>query len=91
MNKTLLVLAVGFVVAVLAVLVFTTMGTNRYRCEVCISFHDRSACRTAGASTEAQALRAASENACAQIASGVTDSMACEATPPESVKWLSGK
>ncbi len=91
MNKTLLVLAVGFVAAVLAVLVFTTMGTNRYRCEVCIAFHDRLACRTAGASTEAQALRAATENACAQIASGVTDSMACESTPPESVKWLSGK
>jgi AhpD family alkylhydroperoxidase len=90
-NKTLVVLAVGFVVAVLAVLVVTTMGTNRYRCEVCISFHDRSACRTAGASSEAQALRAATENACAQIASGVTDSMACENTPPQSVKWLSGK
>jgi len=89
-NKTVL-LAIGFVVAVLIVLVYTTMGNRRYRCEVCVSFQGRPACRTAGASTEAQALRTATENACALIASGVTDSMACENTPPTSVKWLSGK
>lgn len=91
MNRTVVLLATVFVVAVITVLVFTTMGTNKYRCEVCISFHGRPACRTAGASSEAQALRAATENACAQIASGVTDSMACESTPPDSVKWRSGR
>jgi len=89
-NKTV-VLAIAFAVAVLVMLVYTTLGTNRYRCEVCIAFHERSACRTASAPTQAQALRAATENACAQIASGVTDSIACEGTAPESVKWLSGK
>ena len=84
-------LAIAFVVLVLIVLVYTTMGNARYRCEVCIAFQNRAACRTAGAATEAQALRTATENACAQIASGVTDSIACENTPPQSVKWLSGK
>jgi hypothetical protein len=33
------------------------------------------------------ALRAATENACAQIASGVTDSNQCTNTPPDSVRW----
>jgi hypothetical protein len=89
-NKTVL-LAIVFVVAVLIVLVYTTMGNARYRCEVCISFQNRAACRTAAAATEAQALRTATENACSQIASGVTGSIACENTPPQSVKWLSGK
>jgi hypothetical protein len=89
--KNTVVLAIAFVVVVLIVLVYTTLGNARYRCEVCISFQNRSACRTAKAATEAQALRTASENACAQIASGVTDSIACENTPPQSVKWLSGK
>jgi hypothetical protein len=89
-NKTV-VIAIAFVLAVVILVVYTTLGAKRYRVEVCIAFHQRSACRTAGAPTEAQALRAATENACAQIASGVTDSMACENTPPESVKWLSGK
>ena len=90
MNKTVL-LAIVFVVGVLIVLVYTTMGNARYRCEVCISFQNRTACRTAAAATDAQASRTATENACAQIASGVTDSMACENTPPQSVKWLAGK
>ena len=90
MNKTVL-LAIVFVVGVLIVLVYTTMGNARYRCEVCMSFQNRTACRTASASTDAQALRTATEKTCAQIASGVTDSMACENTPPQSVKWLAGK
>jgi hypothetical protein len=89
-NKTVL-LAIGFAVAVLVVLVYTTLGNRRYRCEVCMAFQGRSACRTAGASTEEQALRTATENACALISSGVTDSIACDNTPPTSVKWLSGK
>jgi hypothetical protein len=89
-KKTVL-LAIVFVAIVLIVLVYTTLGNARFRCEVCVSFQNRSACRTAGAASEAQALRTAIENACAQIASGVTDSIACENTPPRRVKWLSGK
>lgn len=88
MNKTV-ILAIAFAIAVLIVVIYTTIGTARFRCEVCVSFRGRSACRTASAPTEEDALRTATENACAQIASGVTDSMACENTPPASVKWLS--
>jgi hypothetical protein len=90
-KRTVVILAIGFAAAVLGVLIFTTMGTNKFRCEVCITFNGRTACRTAGASTEAQAVRTATENACAQIASGVTDSMACESTPPQSVIWVTHK
>lgn len=90
MKKTV-VLAIAFAAAVLAVLIFTTIGINKFRCEVCVTFNGRTACRTAGASTEAQAVRTATENACAQIASGVTDSMACENTPPQKVTWVSRK
>jgi hypothetical protein len=79
MNKTV-ILAIAFVVVVLAVLVYTTMGNSRYSCEVDVIFKGRQARGKAAASTEAQAQRTATENACAQIASGVTDSMACENT-----------
>jgi len=89
-KKTVL-LAIVFAVVFLIVVIYTTMGTARYRCEVCITYQGRSACRTASAASEAQALRTATENTCAQIASGVTDSMACESTPPASVSWLSRK
>jgi hypothetical protein len=90
-RKPTVILAIAFGAVVLAVLIFTTIGTNKFRCEVCITFNGRTACRTAGASTESQAVRTATENACAQIASGVTDSMACENTPPKSLTWVSRK
>ena len=38
-------------------------------------------------STRELALRTATENACAQISSGVTDSNQCANTPPDSVRW----
>ena len=44
-------------------------------------------CRTASARTRELALRTATENACAQISSGVTDSNQCNNTPPDSVRW----
>lgn len=56
-----------------------------------MEFQGRSECRTAAGPTEQQALRTAIENACALIASGMTDSMACDRTPPKSVRWISGK
>lgn len=90
MKKTVL-LGIVFVVVVLILLVYTTLGNDRYKCEVCVVFQGRQACRTAGASTQEQAQRAATENACAEIASGVTDSMACENRPPASVVWLTRK
>ena len=90
MKKTV-ILGIAFAVTVLIVLVYTTMGNNRYRCQVCVVFRGRQACRVAGASTEAQAQRTAMENACAEIASGVTDSMACGSTQPASVVWLTRK
>ena len=65
-------------------------GRNRIRCEVCITFRGSQSCRTAAASTRELALRTATENACAQISSGVTDSNQCNNTPPDSVRWPSG-
>jgi hypothetical protein len=40
------------------------------------------------AKSEQAAVRAGTENACADIASGVTDTMRCVETEPQSVKWL---
>jgi hypothetical protein len=56
-----------------------------YACSVCIEFRGASVCRRVEGSTELDARRAATTNACAYLASGVTDSMACERTEPRSV------
>ncbi len=43
-------------------------------------------CRTVDGATEMEAHRAAITNACALLASGVTDSLACERTRPTTVR-----
>jgi hypothetical protein len=92
MKKSVL-LAIVFVAVVIGAIVYTsfTASASRYRCEVCMEFQGRQSCRTASAATEMGARRTAQDNACAGIASGVTDSMQCGNTQPVSVKWLSGK
>ena len=85
--KKSVILAVIFAVGFAVLVVYSTMGAGRVRCEVCITYQGRSSCRTASARTRELALRTATENACAQIASGVTESNQCENTPPDRVRW----
>ena len=80
-------LGILFLAIVVGFVVYSTLSTGRVRCEVCITFRGNQACRTASASTRELALRTATENACAQISSGVTDSNQCHNTPPDSVRW----
>jgi hypothetical protein len=87
--KTSVLLGILFLAAFIAVMVYSTFHMDRARCEVCITYQGRSACRTAAARTRELARRTATENACAQIASGITDSNQCENTPPDAVRWLS--
>ncbi len=75
------VLFIGF-------LYYSSKQQSQFRVEVCMEFQGRSDCRTASGPTEQQALRTATENACALISSGMTDSIACGNTPPKSVRWL---
>ena len=83
-RTTLAVLIV--LAAVLALIVYSTLGLGGYSCEVCMEYAGQSKCRTAAASSEEQARRAAIDNACAFLASGMTDSMACASRPPKSVR-----
>jgi hypothetical protein len=82
-------LGILFVALVVGFVVYSTMNTgrDRIRCEVCITFRGSQACQTASARTRELAQRAATETACAQISSGITDSNQCHNTPPDSVRW----
>jgi hypothetical protein len=92
MNKKL-ALAVVIVVGVLLLgyMFYSSTSSVRYRVEVCVAFQGRTSCRTARADNQEHALRSAQSNACALIASGVTDTMQCEHASPTSVKWLEVK
>jgi hypothetical protein len=69
-----------------ALLAYSTFSGKRFRVEVCMAFEGKSACKTVNAKTEAGAVRSATENACADIASGVTETMRCQQAEPQSVK-----
>jgi hypothetical protein len=68
--------------ALAAIVVYSSMGLTTHRCEVCISFDGRQACRTVEGGSEDEAMAGATTNACALVASGVTETMRCQRTPP---------
>lgn len=90
MSKTVTI-GIVFVVVVLGFLIYSSMHIAKYRVEVCVAYHGANQCRTASADTQDHALRSAQSNACALIASGVTETMQCERETPSSVKWLESK
>ncbi len=87
MKKQTVWVAIAFVVAFLVFVVSTTFEGDRVGVEVCMVFRGQRDCRKARAKTREEAQRTAITNACAQLASGVTDTGLCENTPPESVTW----
>lgn len=74
--------------ALLAVMTSLMLGLRQNRVEVCMAFNGRTNCSTASGPGRDEALRTATHAACTLIASGVTDSQACERGEPVSVKWL---
>lgn len=87
MKKAALV-GIVFLLIVAAALYYSTVSLAQHRVEVCMEFKGMTSCRTASGSTEEFALRTATTNACATIASGVTDSIACDQAKPLKVTWL---
>jgi len=84
MSKNVVIVIV-FGLVFLAVMVYMSMGLGAHRVEVCITYKGQQSCRVAQGSTQEEAIRQATSNACAFIASGMTDSIACANTTPDSV------
>ena len=87
MKKAALI-GIVFLLVVVGALYYSTLSLAKHRVEVCMEFKEVTSCRTASGSTEEFALRTARTNACAMIASGVTDSIACDQSTPKKVTWL---
>ena len=62
--------------------VYRSFHLQGVRCEVCITYHGLSQCRTVEGERQEDVLQAAVNNVCAYLANGVTDGMACMRTPP---------
>jgi len=54
-------------------------------CEVCVTFQDRTACRSAVGADEREATTTAIQNACAFLAGGMTQTVQCQNREPDSV------
>jgi len=88
MNKPVLVGVLMFALILLVIGYYSyNLVQNSAEVEVCMDFHGLHNCKTAKGATREFALRSATTNACAAIASGVTDSIGCENTPPSKVTW----
>jgi len=82
---------VGVVIAVVALMAYSTMGLGGFKVEVCKSFQGREACGTGVGTSEIEAMNTATQVACAKISSGMTDSHNCQVSNPVKVNWLKGR
>lgn len=87
MNKTGIAIAI-FIAAFLGLVAYSTLGGVRYRVQLCMAYKGQTACKTVSGKSEKSALETAITGACADIASGVTDTMNCTQSEPQSTKWL---
>ncbi len=69
-----------------ALMYFAMSGQAATSCDVCIEFKGQTQCRTAKGPNKIEAMKTAADNACALLASGMTESIACSHTDPKSVK-----
>lgn len=66
--------------------VYRSFGVARTECDVCVTFQGQTACRTAAADTRKASIESAVTSACGTLASGMTDSIRCGNTNPDSVE-----
>lgn len=85
MARAALVFVVLFA-ASLGLIAWKAMSDRRTLCEVCMTFRGATACREAYGPARDEAVRTATENACALLAAGMSASIACHNTPPDSVR-----
>jgi hypothetical protein len=72
-------------VPVAAFVVYSSLQVSAVECEVCMRFDGRESCRTASAARREEAQRAAIDNACALLTSGMTNSIRCQQAEPVAV------
>jgi len=76
----------GFaIVALIGILLYSSLEQTQHRYQVCVSFKGGSHCATASGSTYEQAVRAAQEIDCELLSAGRDENMVCLASQPASV------
>ena len=73
------------IVALVGVLLYSSIQQTRERYEVCVSFKGASHCATASGQSYDQAVRSAQEIDCEMLTSGRDENMVCMGNPPAKV------
>ena len=74
-----------FLAVFIGIVIFLSARSPRHECEVCLTFNGESVCRTAASGTREAAIESAVTSACGTLASGMTESIRCQHTPPDRV------
>jgi len=74
------------ILAFVCMLAYLTLSGKRVKVEVCMEHAGRTACKVASGRDQTAATRAATDNACADIAFGVTENGQCTRSNPVSVR-----
>ena len=77
--------ALAMILAVAGFVVYASMGQDKLTCEVCVTHKGRSKCRKAAGPTRDQTVEAAQDNACAFLATGMTQNIQCGQIRPDRV------
>jgi hypothetical protein len=91
MQRSRVILAVviaAFIAAAAAAIIYSSMDLQQYTVESCITYNGRTGCGTAAGATRDEALRSAATIACSGLSSGMTESIECSRTEPDSVRWI---
>ena len=74
-----------FLVLFIGIVVYLSTRIAAFECKVCVTYRGDTLCRTAASGTEKAAIESAVTSACSGLASGMTESIKCENTKPDSV------
>jgi hypothetical protein len=85
-TKWPVIAGIAFIAIFIAAMAYSTLGNAQYRCQVCITFNGQTVCRDGAAASKEQAERAASDIACSDLTSGMTNLMQC-GNSPRQVTW----
>jgi len=86
MRKGRVLAAVVSVVALVAILVYGSMGTVQAECELCVEYNGLTECRRGSGADQEEAQQAAQKAACAVMSAGMAESVNCQRVPPTNVR-----
>lgn len=74
-----------FLILFAGIVIYLSTTIARFECEVCVTFQGGTACRTAASDSREATIESAVTSACGTLASGMTESIRCQNTPPQRV------